>query len=745
MKRLMIKKSIFALGYLVLAVLIEIITFLFMGIGVVPRYFVLDLAVLLMISTLIFIMPHASAQIVVSLFLIFVQIILSITNEALYSMSGTVFGFNMLNLMNEVTGVIDSSFLNWWFISVMILIFCGAVAAFVCVGVKMKVERKAFRRNCVILTLVALFVVYSVSGTAYTCTVKNLNAYADDDMSLFLDESSLYTSQIFPAKAYREFGTFGYYGVNLVNSISATSVADEITMEEIDEYFANGKMSNDVYGDNVYTGAISGKNIVLIVIESGEWYAINKEYTPTLYALAEQGIALTDFYARDKTNHSEAMSIMGSYPTVSKLEPDKIVGNDLAYALPNVLGNDGYTTNYFHANTGSYYNRDEFFEDLYGFDNTYYLEDMPLLKGYASKKNFYDFDKDSQIFDHYYEEFTYSENGPFYTQLMTLTTHGKYTDLIDYGNYPFTDVPSARGEKSVTYMSGEELEKFSGKCEVKGLEEYYALIDSFPSTYVTGTKGVDEEYLEETGLYSEMFLRYKRFQAGMTDLDFGVNMLVNDLLRDGKLDDTLFVFYADHSAYYNQQNYIMKGVDSAENYNTSVYNVPCFMWYGGSMDMNVSALDIDGYESVDFTATKDTNSGLTSQKIDKFTCTFDILPTLLQLEGYNYNTNLFHGTSIFTDEESLFVSHESGIFTRDVYFSTINIYERQDGEWTCYDFAETYTAGDFDDAVIEFINSAKNYYKKQSMIEAVLLNDYFASRNIFSDRSGIKYLERTVN
>ena len=82
---------------------------------------------------------------------------------------------------------------------------------------------------------------------------------------------------------------------------------------------------------------------MLIVIESGEWYAINEEYTPTLYALANQGISMTNYYARDKTNHSEAMSILGSYPSQADnsiaptlTDPDRLLSNDFAFSLPNI-------------------------------------------------------------------------------------------------------------------------------------------------------------------------------------------------------------------------------------------------------------------------------------------------------------------------------------------------------------------------------------------------------------------------
>ena len=746
MNRLLVKKTVYAFSFIALAIFVEIITFLSMGLGVLPQYFGLDLAVILIIALIIFVLPHSAVQITVLSLFIFFQILLSIANEALYSMSGMVFSFGMLNLVNEVTGVFDASFLNWWLVAAFLVLFCGSLAGLIVFSRKYTVPKGLYSRNSVIVLLVAFIVAECCAGVLYVCTVNSFSIAADlqeDRLSIFYNESELYTEQKFTAKSFSEFGTFGYVVVNIGNTLSNETYIDEVAEEDIDAYFSEGEMSQSVYGDNIYTGAIDGKNIVLIVIESGEWYVINQEYTPTLYAMAKGGIAMTDFHARDKTNCSEALSVMGSYPSITSLEPSNILDNTMSYALPNILSRDGYTANYFHINTGDYYDRRETFGGMYGFDYTYFLEDLDLLHGHDDKSGFYDFDKDSDVFRYYADEFTYADgDGPFYTQMMTLISHGTYDDLLDYGNYPYKDSPQGIGDVSSEYMTEEEMEEFSEECQVKGLEEYYELIDRFPQTFVSGTSGIDEEYLAETGMYAEMFLRYKRYQAGIMDLDLGVNMLVKELESTGELDNTVFLFYADHSAYYDQMNYTMKGIDSSEFYNTNVYAVPCFLWYGGSMDLKVDAVDVEGYSSIDFTATKDTGSPLRSgTKVTKFCNTYDILPTLLHLSGYNFNTYLYQGVSIFSDLESIFISHESGIFQDDIYFSTIDVYVESGGSWESYSFDETYHSGGFDEYVLEFLYRAVDYYDRQQYLDAVIKTDYFASRDFYSGSDSIKYIE----
>ena len=81
MKRLLIQKSVIAGSYIVLALLLEIITFVTMGLGVVPQYFGLDIAVILIIALIIFVIPHRVAQLIVFGLIAGLQVILSINDN----------------------------------------------------------------------------------------------------------------------------------------------------------------------------------------------------------------------------------------------------------------------------------------------------------------------------------------------------------------------------------------------------------------------------------------------------------------------------------------------------------------------------------------------------------------------------------------------------------------------------------------------------------------------------------------
>ena len=145
----------------------------------------------------------------------------------------------------------------------------------------------------------------------------------------------------------------------------------------------------------------------------------------------------------------------------------------------------------------------------------HFLDTSPLLNGYYEKNSFYDFDRDSEMISQYLDEFTYTdgESDLFYTQMMTLISHGSYNDLVLYGDYSAD-------------WSEEEKAAFSEQCTVKDLEVYYERIDDYPvaDSYINEKFALDAEKTETdeaTGeeVPTDVYLRYKRYQAGLMDLD----------------------------------------------------------------------------------------------------------------------------------------------------------------------------------------------------------------------------------
>lgn len=792
MRRFIMKKTALACTYFAAAFVLEVITLCWVVKGV-PTYWPLDLGVMILVTTLVFMLPGFLFQsICIGVFLLF-QIVLTVVNNTLYNMSNMVFSFSMLNVIGEAGTVFSADMVNFVLIGVLLLLYGCAVYAVVRINKGMIVTADFTMHGLVLVTLT--FFLWTFASLNLVDVTKDRFQRADpsDFLYMYNDDMYLWETQFITGTAYKKFGTFGFYVKNFLNFLSGSKyVKKELELNEqlseLDDYFSQGEWSSSLkpYGgsDGLYCGEYEGMNVVLVVIESGEWYDINSQYTPTLYALASQGYAMTEYYARDKTNHSETISILGSYPSAldnsilpSINNPDGLLENQLAFTSANLLKNDGYTTNYFHANDSSFYGRDRTHQDLYGFENTYFLDTMDRLDGYYSKSGFYDFDKDSEMISQYLNEFTYTaeDDDAFFTMMLSLISHGGYTDLVSKGDY-------------TANLDAAKKQELSEKYQTKGLEKYYEKITSYPEegAYISDKFAITLDERDENGEQTDLYLEYKRQQAGVMDLDVGLNRLIHDLQEKGELENTVFIAYADHCAYYHNIQYPLKGVESEKYYwDTRLHNIPFFIW-SGKMDLDVKNI-YQGvtYEntSKDFTSAYSGDfyyeirhrgtSGKQGQIIEKECNSFDILPTILYLLGYEYNTNLYQGSSVFLEGTDAFISRESGIFMKGIYFDSDMIYLAaemrdgklisqdgqtilqgtnlsvlQNGEFKNYTMDEelpaVYTdesgtyiiidtaAGEayLSDSAREFLNKVNVYYAKQEMLEEMYRCNYFAYRDI---------------
>ena len=184
------------------------------------------------------------------------------------------------------------------------------------------------------------------------------------------------------------------------------------------------------------------------------------------------------------------------------------------------------------------------------------------------------------------------------------------------------------------------------------------------------------------------------------DLDVGINRLIHYLDEQGELDNTAFVFYADHNAYYHDLQYSMRGIAQSESWNTDLYHIPFFIWSGSCMNLDV----VNAYEGVAYSNAYDgvyfdsvyegeyyyslhheVPDPIGGVRIEKGCNSFDLLPTILDLFGYDFKTAMYQGISVFKNEESVFISREAGIMYADMY---------SDGEML-YIMADRTESGDF--------------------------------------------------
>lgn len=128
------------------------------------------------------------------------------------------------------------------------------------------------------------------------------------------------------------------------------------TLLNMDKYFSSVEPSKK----NKYTGMFKGYNLILITAESFSPYFIDKNLTPTLYKMANEGFVFKNFYNPVwgvSTSDGEYVACTGLIPK-SGIWSFARSGKDY---LPFVMGNQfrklGYPTRAYHDHTYTYYKR----------------------------------------------------------------------------------------------------------------------------------------------------------------------------------------------------------------------------------------------------------------------------------------------------------------------------------------------------------------------------------------------------
>ena len=186
----------------------------------------------------------------------------------------------------------------------------------------------------------------------------------------------------------------------------------------------------------------------------------------------------------------------------------------------------------------------------------------------------------------------------------------------------------------------------------------------------------------------EMEAVLMNYVTTVMEFDDALGIMMEDLEDKGLLDNTTILMFGDHNSYYQQLSNYVKDIENynTENYYTDLYKVPLMIY----------------------------DKDLKHQIIDKFTCTSDIAPTLLDLAGINYYSNMYYGHSVFDEKESVMYSRAYGIFVGEgIVGRSMN--------------SILYKAPTVDKEYVKYFNDeAKNVVEKIRYCDQIFYLDYFA-------------------
>ncbi len=148
------------------------------------------------------------------------------------------------------------------------------------------------------------------------------------------------------------------------DSLIANTSSD--TLKNMHNYFKNETPTKK----NDYTGLYKGKNLIFIIAEGFNEIAVNKEVTPTLYKLANEGIVFDNFYSPIflSTTGGEYQAVNAALVTDAGRNAWYQGDKYLPYALGNAFGELGYNAYAFHDWSYTYYKRNKTMPNL-GFNN----------------------------------------------------------------------------------------------------------------------------------------------------------------------------------------------------------------------------------------------------------------------------------------------------------------------------------------------------------------------------------------
>ncbi|HLS66555.1 MAG TPA: LTA synthase family protein [Pseudogracilibacillus sp.] len=217
---------------------------------------------------------------------------------------------------------------------------------------------------------------------------------------------------------------FHLYDVVLQSKMHTQRVlADDHDLKEIKQYIHNEVRSNRT---SPLFGQAKDRNIIFISAESIQSFVIGEtlhgeEITPFLNRLVkdEDTFYFENFYhqtAQGKTSDSEFLTENSLYPLPGGAVFFTHAQNDY-YAMPEMLKQRGYESVVFHANSESFWNRNQMYEsfeiDTF-YDVSYYDAKEEDEVGWGLK---------DKLFFTQSVEYMRDLDEPFYAKLITLTNH----------------------------------------------------------------------------------------------------------------------------------------------------------------------------------------------------------------------------------------------------------------------------------------------------------------------------------
>ena len=223
------------------------------------------------------------------------------------------------------------------------------------------------------------------------------------------------------------------------------------------------------------------------------------------------------------------------------------------------------------------------------------------------------------------------------------------------------------GYTSLRFMDGENRMTFTGSwwpsSDLEMMEQSigdYINNEQFHAYYMTFSG--HGPYSEENGIAKRNYETVKEllgdrelkekaiyYLAANYELEKAMTYLVEKLEEAGKLDKTMIVITGDHYPYYLDSQSLNSIAGHKVDQTFEKYESTCIMWCGG----------------------------METVQVDTYCCNVDILPTVLNLFGLEYDSRLLPGVDIFSDNIHIATLYNKSFVTDMVKYNA----DKNKAEW----------------------------------------------------------------
>lgn len=366
------------------------------------------------------------------------------------------------------------------------------------------------------------------------------------------------------------------YNVMDIDFDALNALTEDKKLLAINDYCSKVTGTNQ----NEYTGMLKDYNLIVMCAESFSPAAIDKDLTPNLYKLTQQGIIFNNYYNTfpNTTTDGEYALMQGLFPDAGRSKAVSSLYASRSSYLPFTLGNvfqsqRGVESFGYHNYRGSYYGRSESHPNM----------------GYTMK---------------------FAGDG------MTFTT-----------NWPASDLE----------MMEQSVDDYIGK------EPFHAYYMTFSGHYKydIGTNEMAKRNWDQVKDLPYSSNAIKAYLSCNIEFDKAIGYLMERLEQAGVADRTAIVIAGDHFPYgLKDSEYaelIGHDIDGFSKYKSTL-----IFWVGG-LEKNIV--------------------------VDEYCCNVDVLPTILNLWGFEYDSRLLAGTDVFSDGTHAAVLVDKSFLTDKVWFN----------------------------------------------------------------------------